>query len=113
MNLPAGLVPADEQPPVVEIHMADGVFIKQMFIAKAGTFILQHVHEYDHTSMLAVGRVALWKAGRYAGEYTAPCGILIKAHVAHQFQALVDGTLVYCIHRIDRTGHVDLADEVI
>lgn len=96
-----------DQPPVVEIKMADGIFIKQMLIARAGTYIPQHVHKYDHTSMLAVGRVRIWKDGVFDGDYTAPTGILIAAGVAHMFMALVDGTIVYCIHNVSRTGDVE------
>ena len=107
----ARLVRADEQPPVVEIKMADGIFIKQMAIAKAGTVIPQHSHVYDHTSMVAVGSVSVWCDGHHLGDYRAPTGILIPAHRKHLFVALEDGTVVYCIHRIDRTGEVEIAEE--
>ena|SRR5579859_1629199 len=105
------LVRCAEQPPVVEIKMADGVFIKQMAIAKAGSFVPQHSHVYDHTSMVAVGSVRLWCDGELRGDFKAPTGILIPAHKKHLFQALEDGTVVYCIHRIDRTGEVDIFEE--
>lgn len=101
-------LPEDDQPPVVEIKMADGIFIKQMLIARSGTFIPQHVHPYDHTSMLAVGSVRLWKDGVLDGDYTAPTGILITAGIAHMFMALSDNTIVYCIHNVSRTGAVEI-----
>lgn len=94
------LVRAEQQPPIVEWITADGIFIKQMFIAKAGTIIPQHSHEYDHTSMLAVGSVWLWKDGVLDKQYHAPTPILIKAGVKHVFQALDDGTTIYCIHNL-------------
>lgn len=89
-----------DQPPIVEFHTADGLFIKQMFIAKAGTLIPQHSHAWDHTSMLATGSVRLWADGVRVGDFQAPTGILIKAGVKHLFQSLEDGTTVYCIHNL-------------
>lgn len=102
---------APEQPPVVEIKMADGVFIKQMAIAKAGTLIPQHSHAYDHTSMVAVGAVRVWCDGKLLGDFRAPTGILIKAFSKHTFQALEQGTIVYCIHNVSRTGDVEIMEE--
>lgn len=89
-----------EQPPIVEIHTADGLFIKQMYIAQAFTLIPQHSHAWDHTSMLATGSVRLWADGVLQGDFTAPTGILIKSGVKHLFQSLEDGTTVYCIHNL-------------
>ena len=103
-------LPSDNQPPVVEIKMADGVFIKQMLIETAGTYIPQHSHSYDHTSMLAVGSVRLWKDGLWVGDFTAPAGITIVAGVAHTFMALEDKTIVYCIHNVSRSGEVDIME---
>lgn len=100
-----------EQPPVVEFSTADEVFIKQMLIAKAGTYIPQHSHLYDHTSMLAVGAIKVWEDGVLTGEHVAPKPLLIKKGVKHTFQALVDGTLVYCIHNLSHSGVVEILAE--
>lgn len=109
--MPVQFQRAAEQPPVVEIHMADDVFIKQMLIAKADTFIPQHSHVYDHTSMLAVGSVRVWEDGVLRGDFTAPTGLLIKAGIKHTFQALVDNTVVYCIHNTSRSDVVEVLEE--
>lgn len=108
---PVEFFAVEDQPPVVDIKMADGVFIKQMLIKKAGTFVPQHSHTYDHTSMLAVGAARVWEDGKLVGDFIAPAGLLIKAHTKHTFQALVDGTIVYCIHNVSRTGIVDVDEE--
>lgn len=92
--------PLVEQPPVVEFHTADGLFIKQMYVAKAGTLIPQHSHAWDHTSMLARGSVRVWVGGVIKGEHVAPTGIFIEAGVKHLFQTLEDETIVYCIHNL-------------
>lgn len=110
-NLPTDFVKAYEQPHGVEVHLVDDVFVKQMVVAKAGTFIPQHVHKYDHLSMLAVGSVKLWEDGRYTGEVKAPSGIVIKAGVRHMFQTTEDNTIVYCIHNAARADFAAIEEE--
>lgn len=100
-----------EQPYGVEIHGADGVFIKQMIIPKAGTLVPQHSHTYDHTWMLALGSARLWEDGRLVGDKKSPCGITIKAGTKHTFMSLEDNTIGYCIHNVSRTGDVEIVEE--
>jgi len=87
-----------EQPPEWEHVSVDGIFIKQMYLKDAGTLIPQHSHVYDHTSMLAKGRVRLWADNELKGEFEAPCPLFIKAKVKHTFLSLEPDTLIYCIH---------------
>lgn len=94
--------------PKVEIHMADGIFIKQMLCEKAGTFIEQHVHAYDHTLMIAKGSFRVWRGEPHLGDFKAPAGLLIEAGTKHMLQALEPGSLAYCIHNISRTGEVEV-----
>lgn len=101
----------EEQPPVVEIKLCPGLFVKQMLIAKSGTFVPQHSHAFAHLSMLAVGAVFVWKNGAPLGRFEAPTGILIEAGAKHTFAALVDGTLLYCIHRVGADGEPDVLEE--
>lgn len=100
-----------DQPPVVEWTMQDGVFIKQMYIAKAGTLIPQHSHEYDHTSMLAVGSVRLVADGVHLGDFKAPKPIVIKKGVKHLFQSLEDDTIIYCVHNLHSAEAVAVMEE--
>jgi quercetin dioxygenase-like cupin family protein len=104
-------LPAEAQPPRVEIHMADGIFIKQMIIANPGTLIPQHSHRYDHTSMVAVGAVRVWQDGVEIGDFRAPAGLLIRAGAKHLFMALEAGTILYCIHNLSRSETVEILAE--
>lgn len=97
--------------PEVEFAMADGIFIKQMAMDRAGIIVPQHAHSYDHVSMLAAGSVRLWRDGELVGDFIAPMPIHISAGTKHKFMSLEPGTVVYCIHRIDRTGQVEIAEE--
>lgn len=87
-----------EQPPFWEHVSVDGIFIKQMYLKDAQTAIPQHAHAYDHTSMLAKGKVRMWIEGELQGDYTAPYPIFIKAKAKHTFLSLEPDTLIYCIH---------------
>lgn len=87
-----------EQPPNWEHVSVDGVFIKQMYLKDAQTAIPQHSHLYDHTTMLAKGRVRVWVEGTLLGDYEAPAPIFIKAKAKHTFLSLEPDTLLYCIH---------------
>lgn len=101
-DYPGEFIPVDEQPHGVEIHIVDDVFVKQMVIPKAGTFVPQHVHGYDHLSMLAVGSVVVWRNEANPEICHAPKGITIKAGVRHTFKSLKDNTIIYCIHNAAR-----------
>jgi hypothetical protein len=100
-----------EQPYGVEIKLADEIFVKQIVVDRPHTMIPQHSHSYDHTSMLAVGEVEVWQGETYMGRFQAPTGILIKAHVKHSFVTLSEKVILYCIHRTDRTGEVEIHEE--
>lgn len=95
----------------IEFHGADGVFVKQMHIKKAGSFVPQHSHTYDHLSMLAKGAVKVTVDGKLIGEFHAPAGINIAANTKHLFQTLKDDTIIYCIHNVSRMGEVEIHEE--
>ena len=99
-----------DQPPVVEFQ-ADGVFVKQMALVRAGSIVPQHVHAHDHLTMLVLGAVQVYQDGVFAGTHVAPAGIPVRAGVAHTFVSMLDNTLIYCIHNTARTGVVEVAAE--
>ena len=104
--------PDDAQPFCdFEFHGEDDVFIKQMYCPKRGVEVPQHVHKYDHTSMVARGCVALYKNGVYEGIFKAPTGITIKAGVAHRFVILEDNTIIYCIHNVTKGNAVEVIEK--
>jgi len=99
-----------EQPPEWQVCV-DDIFIKQMFMAKRGHLVPQHVHKYAHHSMLARGSVRLWVDDVLVGDFKAPMPILIVAGKAHTFQALEDESLIYCIHNVTGRGGVEILAE--
>ena len=73
--------------------------------------IEQHVHKYDHMSVLTEGCAIVWK-GDEQTTYYAPAIIEIKAGIKHSVQA-VNGRVVWlCIHATQETSK-DNIDEVL
>lgn len=106
-----GLLRHPEQPTTVSFEMVDGIATVSTLIHKAGTYIPQHAHRYAHASVIAAGRVAVWKDGEFLGQFAAPQQIVIDAEVKHLFQAMMDNTVVICIHNVSRTGDIEIAEE--
>lgn len=94
---------------MTSFHSADGIELK-MFELKLGEEMLQHKHDHDHLTMLAVGKVNFYVEGVLIREVTAPDGIEVMAGAFHQFQALED-SLLFCIHNVSRTGEIEIAEE--
>ncbi len=101
----------DPQPVQVDFNTVDDVFVKQLVVAKAGTFIPQHSHCYDHSTLVATGRVAIWVDGKAAGIHSAPYMMLIKRGTKHLFETLEDNTILYCIHNLTHSGVVEILEQ--
>ena len=80
-------------------YIAGGVYAKEWRAGRAGNYIEQHQHTFDHLSYLASGTVEVEVEGRVT-RYTGPTGLNIKAHKVHKVTALTDDVLWLCIHAI-------------
>ena len=85
----------------IEHHFIDHegeteVYLKRMEMP-AGMTIGKHVHSFDHSSLLAKGRVSLIVDLEYPRIVEAPATILIAAGRAHAVLALED-SVWYCVH---------------
>lgn len=87
-----------EQPPVWEQDARDGVFIKMMHLKRMGMLVPQHAHQYAHTTLLAAGKLRVWREDVQMGDFEAPRSFWIEANVKHRFMSLVADTVAYCIH---------------
>jgi hypothetical protein len=102
----------DQPPPDIAITIADGVFVKAIKIARMGTLIPQHAHVYEHSSVVAMGAIRVWRDGEFLGDFRALTAIVIPACAKHLFQALEDNTVVFCVHNVERSlGAVEIAEE--
>lgn len=90
-------------------HFVGGLYCKETHIP-AGVELTQHVHPFDHLSVLAKGKVAVLVDG-VESIYQAPAFLTIKGGSAHKVTALTDVTWG-CLHATDCTDP-DKVDEVL
>lgn len=93
------------------ISIVNGVFIKSMVFTR-GQVVLTHKHNYDHQTLLAVGKLRVSIAEKSI-IYTAPTIIVIEAGKAHFLEGLADQTVAYCIHAVTGSDDVDEADPLV
>lgn len=89
----------------------DGIFIKQIHIPHEGTLVPQHVHTFDHHSMLAKGSLMVFVGDENIGVFTAPSPIFIRRGVQHSFLSMEKDVILYCIHNLHGEDAVDIIAE--
>lgn len=87
-------------------RMTGNVFIKRMYLEFRGHHCVGHSHKHEHISCLAHGSVRV-----NGKDYTAPAFIDIPAGEHHQFIALEDETVLYCVHDTHGLMPDDLGEE--
>lgn len=87
-------------------HFVGGLYCKETHIP-AGVKLTQHVHSFDHLSVLAQGRVIVTVDG-VDTEYSAPAFLTIHAGKVHEITALTE-VVWGCLHASDCTDpeHID------
>ena len=102
-----------QQPEVVDIYLADGIFIKKTTFPAAGMIAPQHAHEYSHPSVIAAGSARVEADGIEPRIVRAGDVIKIEAKAKHLFHILEPGTVVMCVHNADRfeAGEIAIHDE--
>lgn len=84
---------------VIQENVA-GLYFRSIVVPR-GIRVPQHVHPYDHATLVAQGAVSVEIEGSYAGVYSAGTAIEIKAHQRHEFVSLEDDTRLVCIHHTE------------
>lgn len=96
--------------PVTKISCVSNVYIRQMVFEKAGDTEPCHDHVFDHQTLLTSGSLKSIIDG-VESVFVAPQIIFVKAHVLHEFVALKDNTIAFCIHALrDGDGVGDIID---
>ena len=86
-----------------DIYVDDWLFVKPLVLL-AGEAVVQHVHEYDHVTLVAAGTVRAWIEDQDQGEVTAPQVVRVAAGARHKFLA-VTPVVLYCIHNLRGEGY--------
>jgi quercetin dioxygenase-like cupin family protein len=74
-----------------------GLYFRSVLLPE-GVMIPQHVHPYDHATLVASGVAQLFIDGEWAGDYRAGQAVEIKANRQHHFIALAADTRLVCVH---------------
>lgn len=83
------------------------IWVKMNYLPKAGDTFGGHEHTFDHVSLLTKGKVRVEVKGFEPKEFTAPTFIVIKKEYEHEFIALEDDSLWYCVFAMrDINGEV-------
>lgn len=95
--------------PETRITCASNLWLRQMYFTKAGDANEGHVHNYDHMTLLAHGKVKVHVDGNTT-EFAAPHMIFIKAGKSHFIEAVEDGTVAYCVHALRDKDTAEILD---
>lgn len=95
--------------PETKMTCIKNLWTRQMYFAKAGDANEGHVHNYDHTTLLAYGSVRVHVDG-HATDFKAPYMIFVKAGKSHFIEALEDKTVAYCVHALRDKDTEDIID---
>lgn len=80
------------------IEEVAGIYFRSVLLPNPWMTIPQHVHPYDHATLIGSGKVALWIDGELEGEYSAGTAVFIGANKRHVFESLEANTRLTCIH---------------
>ena len=85
---------------VEHITEAGGLYFRSITLPRAGTYIPQHVHDYDHATLVCSGLVRGWCNGELLGDKGKGEAFEILAHCQHEFVSLEPNTTLVCVHDI-------------
>lgn len=95
--------------PDISIGCVANLYSRMMHFQKAGDTEIGHIHQFDHLTLLAKGRLRVVVGGKES-IFTAPQMIYIKADKVHELTALTDQTVAYCIHALRDKQTNDILD---
>lgn len=95
--------------PDINIACVANIFSRMMHFKRAGDIEVEHAHQFDHLTLLAKGRLKV-KVNGVVSEFAAPHMIYIEKNKVHELEALVDGTVAYCIHALRNKDNDEIID---
>lgn len=94
----------------VEIREADGIYLRQITIPKAGSLIPQHAHKYAHLTMLVRGEVYVGYADTLE-HHKAPAAIHIRKDTKHTFLSVTNDVELWCVHSLHGSQDPEIVEE--
>ena len=86
--------------PVEHLVEAAGFFFKTYRFPYTDMFVPQHVHPYDHATLVCAGKIRGWRNGEWIGDKGAGEVFEVKAGEEHHFQSLQADSMLTCIHSV-------------
>lgn len=85
---------------VEHVDEVGGLYIRTIRLFKRGTYVPQHVHDYDHVTLCGSGSAYFYQDGALSAIVRAGSVVTIKKGMQHAFQSLEDNTTLSCIHSV-------------
>ena len=82
--------------PLIRLNAEGGLWVRQLHFVHATDVHIGHLHSHDHVTLLATGSLQVTVDG-VSQTFNAPHIILITKGKHHDLQAMVDGTVAYCV----------------
>jgi quercetin dioxygenase-like cupin family protein len=95
--------------PSITIGCVANLYSRMMVFRWAGDVEIGHIHQFDHLTLLAKGKLKVTVEGA-ATEFTAPHMIYIHKDKVHELEALTDETVAYCIHALRDKDNSEILD---
>ena len=84
-----------------EVEYVDQVgdlYFRAIHLSQVGDMVPQHIHDYDHVTLVCAGAVRMVVDGEAVGDFKAFRAVTITANKLHLFQALEPDTRLACVH---------------
>ena len=93
----------------VKIGCVGNLFSRMMRFENKGDIEIGHVHQHDHLTLLAKGKLKVTIEGEVS-VFTAPHMIYITKDKVHELEAMESDTVAYCIHALRDKETGDILD---
>ncbi|MFA7279604.1 MAG: hypothetical protein WC100_05875 [Sterolibacterium sp.] len=88
------------------IEEVAGFYFRSILLPESGMAITQHVHDYDHATLVGSGKAALYADGEHIGDFSAGEACEVKANTNHLFVSLEPNTRLTCIHSVESANSI-------
>ena len=89
--------------PTSDLVIYAGVLVKTWHVPHTGTVVENHVHTWDHVTLIMSGSVRVFIGGTETGVFAAPALVKIAANKQHYMTTLTDDVRLACIHAVGET----------
>lgn len=95
--------------PFIKMACVSNLWTRQMHFQNVGDVMQGHAHNYDHTTLVAFGRVQFTVDG-VTSEFSAPHMVVVAKGKVHDLTALEPNTVCYCVHALRNNTDGEIID---